>query len=157
MRILVCVKQTPELGNVRMQAGTGSIDRGGESVINPFDLYAMEAAVCLKEADSTVDITVLSMGPLSAESVLKDCLAFGADHAFLISSPAFAGADIRATAYILKAGIEMLEREQGPFDAIFCGSKTTDGGSAMLPPYLAELLRRSAATKSPRRRSARWA
>lgn len=146
MRILVCVKQTPEPGNIQMHADSGSIDRSDAAVINPFDLYAMEAAACMKDADSTVEITALSMGPLTADSVLKDCLALGADKAYLISTEAFAGADIRATACILKAAIEKLEREEGMFDAVFCGSKTIDGGTAMLPPYLGELLGRSIAT-----------
>ena len=146
IRILVCVKQVPEPGTVNMNPETGSIVREGKAVINPFDLYAMEAAARLKDQDETVQISALCMGPAEAASVLKDCMALGADKAWLVSGEEFAGADIRAAARILQAAIEKLEREEGSFDAIFCGSKTTDGGTAMLPPYLGTLLDRSVAT-----------
>ena len=89
MRILVCVKQVPEPGTVNMNPETGSIVREGKAVINPFDLYAMEAAARLKDQDETVQISALCMGPAEAASVLKDCMALGADKAWLVSGEEF--------------------------------------------------------------------
>ena len=97
MNIIVCVKQVPETTNVKINKDTNTIIReGNNSIINPFDLYAIEEAIRLKEAIGG-NVTAISMGIPQVEELLKEVIAIGADNAVLLSDKAFAGADTLAT------------------------------------------------------------
>lgn len=142
MNIIVCVKQTPEAGKGEMNPSTGTVIRTGrKQVINPFDLYAMEAALRVQEEAPDTRIIALSMGPGSAASVLRDCIGLGAETGYLVSDPAFAGSDVRGTAQVLARAVRVIEKREGiSADAVFCGAKTVDGGTSMLGPELAQFL-----------------
>lgn len=142
MNIVVCVKQTPEAGRGELDRFSGTVKRTeGRQVINPFDLYAMEAALRLQEQDPSTRIIAVSMGPESAGSVLRDCIALGADTGYLVTDPSFAGSDVRGTAHVLARAICVIgQLEHIQIDAVFCGAKTIDGGTSMLGPELAAIL-----------------
>ena len=136
MEIIVCIKQVPETRNVEVDEKTGVLRRDGvDSIMNPFDLYALETALRLKEAHGG-QVSVISMGPPQAESVIREAFMMGADQGFLLSDRAFAGADTLATAYTLAEGIKKI----GNFDLIVCGLQTTDGDTAQVGPGIGELL-----------------
>lgn len=133
MRIIVCVKQVPSTNEVNMDPVTNTIIREGiESVINPFDTYAVEEAIRIKSALGG-SIATISMGIPTVDELLRDTLALGADEALLLTDRAFAGADTLATAYTLANGIKKLT----PFDLIICGKQATDGDTAQVGPSLA--------------------
>lgn len=136
MEMLVCVKQVPDTTEVRIDPQTNTLIRQGvPSIVNPFDKNALEAALQLKEQHGG-KVTVVSMGPPQAKAALKECLAMGADQAYLISDRAFGGADTLATSYTLAAGI----RKLGSFDIILCGKQAIDGDTAQVGPEIAEHL-----------------
>jgi len=135
-KIIVLIKQVPDIEKVRFDVETGRIDRSSAPAeTNPFDLNALEAALRIKEEHGGV-VTVISMGPRQAESSLKDALARGADKAILLSDPKLAGADTIATARALAAAIKKISS----FDLILCGEKTVDGDTGQVGPEVAELL-----------------
>lgn len=137
MNSIVCVKQVPDSAELRVDAATNTLIREGESgVVNPFDGYALEAAVRFRERYGGA-VTALCMGPAGAEAALRSCVAAGADGAFLVSDRAFAGSDTLATSYILAAAIRHLEREAGAFDIIFCGKQAVDGDTGQVGPQIA--------------------
>lgn len=137
MKIAIMVKQVPDTKTVRMDEKTGTIVRNGsEAIINPLDLYALKAALALKEALPGSTITAVSMGPASAERALREVLALGADDACLICDRAAAGSDTKATATILAAALRYL----GPFDAVFTGERATDGDTGQVGPETASAL-----------------
>lgn len=136
MNIIVCVKQVPGTNEVKMNKETNTIIREGvEAIINPFDSYAIEEGVRLKERLGGA-VTVLSMGIPSVAGLLKETIALGADDAVLLSDRAFAGSDTLATAYALSMGIKKL----GQYDLIICGKQAIDGDTAQVGPSLAEKL-----------------
>ncbi|MEM2189160.1 MAG: electron transfer flavoprotein subunit beta/FixA family protein, partial [Nitrososphaerota archaeon] len=136
LRIIVLIKQVPDIEKVRFDVETGRIDRSSAPAeTNPFDLHALEAGLQIKEKLGG-SVTVISMGPRQAESSLKDALARGADRAILLTDPRLAGADTIATAKALAAAI----RKLGEFDLILCGEKTVDGDTGQVGPEVAELL-----------------
>ena len=136
MRIIVPVKMVPDMSQVKFDTEKGLVDRSSAgSEINPFDLYALEAAVQIKEKLGGT-VTALSMGPQHAEAILRDTLARGADSAVLLVDKAFAGADTLATSYTLASAI----RKLGEFDLIICGEKTVDGDTGQVGPGIAEHL-----------------
>lgn len=136
MNIIVCVKQVPASFEVKMNKETNTIIREGmESVINPFDLYAIEEAIRIKE-EFGGKATAISMGIPSVAEILKNAVAMGLDDAVLLSDKAFAGADSLATSYALSMGI----RNIGGYDLIICGKQATDGDTAQVGPSLAEKL-----------------
>ena len=136
MHIIVLAKQVPDIEKVQFQKDNGWVDRkSADAEINPFDLNALEAAQQLKEKLGAT-VTVLSMGPASAEAVLKEGIARDADRGILLTDDAFAGADTLATAYTLAAAI----RKIGAFDLILCGEKTVDGDTGQVGPAVAERL-----------------
>ena len=105
MHVVVCVKQVPDTTNVRINPKTNTLMREGvESIVNPFDEYALEQGLLLKDRHGA-RLTVISMGPPQATAVLREALARGADEAFLVSSRAFGGADTLATSYTLSQAI----------------------------------------------------
>ena len=137
MKILVCVKQVPDAKDVRLDPKTNTLAREGvEAIMNPYDRHALEEAVAIKEQQGG-KVTVITMGPPQAETVLREAIACGADEAVLVSDRAFAGADTWATAYTLAKAVETL----GGFDLILCGKQAIDGDTAQVGPGLARRLR----------------
>ena len=135
MKIAVCIKQVPSTNEVRLDPVTNTIIRDGrQSVTNPFDTYAVEAAVQIKEQLGG-ELTVLSMGIPSTERLLRDACSRGADKGVLLSDRAFAGADTLATSYALS-----LWCRTAGLDLILCGKMAVDGDTAQIGPELAEHL-----------------
>lgn len=136
MQIIVPIKQVPETSNVKMDPVTGTMIREGvEAIINPLDLYAIEAAIRLKEQFGG-HITTITMGPPKAEAALREAIAMGCDDAILLTDKAFAGADTWATSYTLAQCIRRL----GSFDLILCGERATDGDTGQVGPGIAAWL-----------------
>lgn len=134
LKILVCVKQVPDIDLVKMDPETGNLVRDGvPSMMNPLDMNALEAALRLKE-DMGGEITAITMGPPAAESVLRECLALGADRAVLVTGREFGGADTLSTSYV----IAKAARQLGDYDLIFCGKETLDGATGQMGSQLAE-------------------
>ncbi|MCL2548309.1 MAG: electron transfer flavoprotein subunit beta/FixA family protein [Symbiobacteriaceae bacterium] len=142
MNILVCIKQVPNTQAIAIDPKTNTLIREGvESILNPFDGYALEAAARLQDEHPEVRIYTLSMGPPQAEAVLRESLAIAADTAYLISDPLFGGSDTLATSYILSQGIQRIcELEGISFAMIFCGKQAIDGDTAQVGPQIAERL-----------------
>jgi len=137
MKILVLVKQVPETDSLAIDPETGTVVRSeATSIVNPLDLYALEAALAIKDARAEARITALSMGPPAAAVALKEAVAMGCDDAVLVTGREFAGADTWATARTLAAAIRRL----GPFDLVFCGEKATDGDTGQVGPEVAAFL-----------------
>ncbi|UCH80133.1 MAG: electron transfer flavoprotein subunit beta/FixA family protein [Nitrospiraceae bacterium] len=135
MNIIVCIKQVPDTAEIKINPETNTLMREGvPSIINPFDLNAIEAALQIRE-QSGGKISVLTMGPPQAEASLRDAIAMGADEAVLLSDKAFAGSDTWATSYTLAKAIEKLGA-----DIIFCGKQAIDGDTAQVGPETAEFL-----------------
>jgi electron transfer flavoprotein beta subunit len=136
VKIIVPVKQVPESSNVKMDPETGTLIRAGlETVVNPLDLYALEAALRLKEQYGGT-VSALSMGPPQALKVLKEAVAMGCDEGFLISDRNFGGSDTHATSYTLSQAI----RGMGGWDIIIAGERATDGDTAQVGPGIAAWL-----------------
>ncbi len=136
MKIVVCIKQVPDTTNVKLDEETGTMKREGvESIINPFDAYALEEGVRLKETHGG-EVVALSMGPPQAENALREAVSLGADDAVLLSDRAFAGSDTLATSYTLSRAIEKL----GEVDLVLCGKQATDGDTAQVGPGIATAL-----------------
>ncbi|MCL2145526.1 MAG: electron transfer flavoprotein subunit beta/FixA family protein [Endomicrobia bacterium] len=136
MNIIVCIKQVPNTTNVQIDAETGRLKREGvESIINPFDEYAIEEGVRLKERTGGKCI-VVTMGPPQAEAALREAISRGVDEAVLVSDRAFGGADTLATSYALSSAIKKI----GDYNVILCGKQATDGDTAQVGPGIAEML-----------------
>lgn len=136
MKIIVCIKQVPETTSVKIDPKTNTLIREGvKSIINPFDMNAIECALQLKESHSG-EVVAISMGPPQAEEALREAISLGIDEAILLSDKAFAGADTLATSYTLSMGIKKI----GNFDLIICGKQAIDGDTAQVGPELAEML-----------------
>jgi len=136
MHFIVCIKQVPNTTNVQLDPITNTLKREGvESIINPFDEYAIEEAVRLKERIGG-KTTVITMGPPQAENILREALARGIDSAILVSDRAFAGADTWATSYTLAMAIKKI----GDYSLILTGKQATDGDTAQVGPGVAEML-----------------
>lgn len=137
MKILVCVKQVPDTNEVKIDPVKGTLIRDGvPSILNPDDANALEAALMLKDKDPDVEIAVLTMGPPQAGYMLRECLAMGADEAYLLSDRAFGGADTCATSTTIAAGIRKVEG----VDVIFAGRQAIDGDTAQVGPQVAQRL-----------------
>jgi electron transfer flavoprotein beta subunit len=138
MKIVICVKQVPEITNVRVNPETGTLMREGvASILNPFCEYALDHAVKLKAAHPETEIIAVSMGPPQAESALMRCLELGADRAILVSDRKFAGADTWATALTLAA---VIRKAVPDVDLILVGKQAIDGDTAQVGPEIAEIL-----------------
>lgn len=134
LKILVCVKQVPDLNLVKMDPATGNLVRAGvPTLLNPLDANALEAAVLTKEKYGG-EVTVITMGPPVAESTLRECIAVGADKAVLITGRPFGGADTLSTSYAIKMAADMEDR----YDLIFAGKESADGATGQMGPQLAE-------------------
>ena len=133
MNIFVCVKQVPDTAEMKIDPVTNNLVRDGvTNIMNPYDQYALETALEIKDSMGA-KVTVITMGPPHAESVLKDCLAVGADEAILVSDRAFGGADTLATSAALAETI----RHLGIPDLIMCGRQAIDGDTAQVGPEIA--------------------
>ena len=136
MEILVCIKQVPGSNKVEVDPVTGVLKRdGADSKMNPYDLFALECGLLLKEKYGG-RVSVITMGPPQAKAVLYEAFAMGADEGAIISDRSFGGADVLATSYTLSQGIKKF----GKFDLIICGLQTTDGDTAQVGPEVSEAL-----------------
>lgn len=136
MKIVVCMKQVPASSQVEIDPETGAMKRmSGDTRTNPYDLFALETALNIREQVGG-SVTVLTMGPMQAEEMIRDAYAMGADDAVILSDKKFAGADVLATSYALSQGIQVI----GDVDLIICGRQTTDGDTAQVGPAIAEHL-----------------
>jgi electron transfer flavoprotein beta subunit len=139
LNLIVLVKQVPDTHNITGEAMTpeGTVNRAAlPAVFNPDDLYALEAALQIKDANPGTKVNVVSMGPPAAAAVLKECLYRGADFTALVSDRGFAGADTLATSYALKCAINKIRA----FDLVLCGRQAIDGDTAQVGPQTAEKL-----------------
>ena len=136
MYIVVPIKQVPETSNVKMDPETGTMIRSAsEAIVNPLDLYALEAALQVRERTGG-RITVITMGPSSAAKVLKEAIAMGCDDAIHLSDRAFGGSDTWATSYTIASAIKKL----GKVDLVIAGERATDGDTGQVGPGLASWL-----------------
>ncbi len=135
MNIIVCIKQVPDTAEIKINPETNTLMREGvPSIINPFDLNAIEAAIQIKE-EVGGKVTALTMGPPQAETALREAVSMGVDEVVLLSDRAFAGSDTWATSYTLAKAIKKLGA-----DIIFCGKQAIDGDTAQVGPETAEFL-----------------
>ncbi|MCL5422055.1 MAG: electron transfer flavoprotein subunit beta/FixA family protein [Nitrospirae bacterium] len=135
MNIVVCIKQVPDTAEVRINPETNTLIRDGvASIINPYDMHAIEAALQIREKAGG-KVIVITMGPPQAEAALRDALAMGADDAVLLTDRAFAGSDTLATSYTLSKAISKIGT-----DIIICGKQAIDGDTAQVGPEIAEFL-----------------
>lgn len=135
MNIVVCVKQVVDTeAEKRLDPDSWRLDRSVDSILNPYDEYAVEEALLLQEAHGG-EVTVLCMGPEEADEAIRKALAMGADGAVLVSDAALAGSDVQGTAYALAEALKTLQ-----FDMVIFGSRSTDGETGCVPAAVAELL-----------------
>jgi electron transfer flavoprotein beta subunit len=135
MDIVVCVKQVVDTeAEKRLDPGTWCLDRSVNSILNPYDEYAVEEALLIKEVAGG-QVTVLCMGPDDATDAVRKALAMGADEAVLVSDPALAGSDAQATATVLAAAVKTVA-----CDLMLFGCRSTDGETGAVPAAVAELL-----------------
>ncbi|MBM4148921.1 MAG: electron transfer flavoprotein subunit beta/FixA family protein [Lentisphaerae bacterium] len=133
MHFVVCIKQVPDTTEVRIDPKTNTLMREGvASIINPFDVYAIEEGIRLRERVGG-KVTVITMGPPQAEAALREAISMGADEAILVSDRAFAGSDTWATSYTLSMAI----RKIGDASVIICGKQASDGDTAQVGPGIA--------------------
>jgi electron transfer flavoprotein beta subunit len=139
MHFVCCIKQVPDTAEVKIDPQTNTLIRSGvESISNPFDLVALEAALRLK-GQYGGKVTALCMGPPQAEQVLREALSLGADETILLSDRLFAGADTLATSYALAKALERLNRHL-PVDLVLCGKQAIDGDTGQTGPNIATRL-----------------
>lgn len=137
MKIVLCVKQVPDTSDIKWTENNTIQREGLESIINPYDVYAIEAALNVKEKFDDVEITALTMGPAQAKDMLRKVLAAGADNAVLLSDKKFAGADTYATG---KTIAQAIKSKLADFDLIVCGQFAIDGDTAQTGPSIANFL-----------------
>ncbi len=136
MNVVVCIKQVPGTTAVKIDPKTNTLVREGvKSIINPFDTYALEEGVRIKEK-TTGKVTVISMGPPQAEEALKEAISLGADHGILLSDRAFGGSDTLATSYVLAKAVSKI----GQYDLVICGRQTLDGDTGQVGPEMTQRL-----------------
>ncbi len=133
MHTVVCIKQVPDTTNVKINPETNTLIREGvQSVVNPFDSYAIEEAVRIKEKTGC-KVTALTMGPPQAEAILREAISLGADAGILLSDRAFAGSDTWATSYTLASALKKI----GDVSIVLCGKQASDGDTAQVGPGIA--------------------
>lgn len=139
MHIVVCIKQVPDSAQIRVHPVTNTIMRQGvPAIVNPYDLFALEEALRLKDQYGA-RVTVLCMGPPQAEAALRKAISFGADDAILVTDRAFAGSDTLATSFALASAIKKIQEDM-PVDIVFAGKQTIDGDTAQVGPGIAKRL-----------------
>ena len=135
MNIVVCVKQVVDTeAQVKLDPSSWRVDRSVTCILNPYDEYAVEEALRIKEAHGG-EVTALCMGPDTATDAVRKALAMGADKAVLVSDAALAGSDVQGTAYVLAEALKTLE-----WDLIIFGVRSTDGETGCVPAAVAERL-----------------
>lgn len=133
MHIVVCIKQVPDTADVKIDPKTNTLIREGVvSIINPFDMYAIEEGLRLKEKLGG-KVTAITMGPPQAENALREAIAMGVDAGILVSDRAFAGSDTWATSYTLSLALKKI----GDYGVILCGKQASDGDTAQVGPGIA--------------------
>lgn len=133
MNIVVCIKQVPDTADVRINPETNTLVREGvDSIVNPFDTYAIEEGVRIRERLGAGKVTVLSMGPPQVQAALREAISVGADEAILLSDRAFAGADTWSTSLTLALALRRI-----PFDLVLAGKQAIDGDTAQVGPGIA--------------------
>lgn len=142
MHIVVCVKQTPAATNIPIDLATGKLKTEGlVYAINPFDEYAVEEALRIKERIAGSTISVLSVGPDRAEEAIRSALALGCDQGFLITDPKFDNSDPSGTAYVLSLAINKISQtDKGNVHLVLCGKQTNDGETGQVAGALAAWL-----------------
>lgn len=136
-KIIVCIKQVPDTNDIKWTEHNTIQREGLDSIINPYDISAIQFANNFKYVLDDVKIIAVSMGPQQAQDVLKEALAIGADEAYLLSDKRFSAADTLATAYTLSQFIKNICSD---FNLIICGQQAIDGDTAQTPSSLAEKL-----------------
>jgi len=140
MHIVVCIKQVPDSAQIRVHPVTNTIMRQGvPTIINPYDLFALEEALRLRDKHGG-EVTVLTMGPPMAEDSLRKALTYGADRAVLLTDRYFAGSDTLATSFALAQAIRKIGETWGTPDVVFAGKQTIDGDTAQVGPGIARRL-----------------
>ena len=136
MNICVCIKQVPASSNVKIDPVNGTLVRDGNNTkMNPYDLYAIETALRVKEMKES-QVRAITMGPPAATDILREAVWMGCDDGYLLTDRKFAGADVVATAFTLSQGIKYM----GKYDLVVCGKQTTDGDTAQVGAELAHFL-----------------
>ncbi|HEY8346154.1 MAG TPA: electron transfer flavoprotein subunit beta/FixA family protein [Symbiobacteriaceae bacterium] len=131
------MKQVPDSREIRIDTKTGTLIREGvPSIMNPYDLHGLEAALRLKEQFGG-RVTVVTMGPPMAAKVLKQAVGLGADEGVLVTDRKFSGADTLATSYVLAEAIKKIAATWGPVDMVICGKQTIDGDTGQVGPGIA--------------------
>lgn len=134
MNIIVCIKYVPLICSEKAKSGSILDREKTTQVINPYDLYALEAALEIRDRlGGKAYITTLSMGPITIEDNLRQMYYLGVDQVILLSDKTFAGADTLATGYTLQKAVEKIEK----FDLIICGQQSADGDTGQVGPILA--------------------
>lgn len=137
MKILVCVKQVPDTNEVKIDPVKGTLIREGvPSILNPDDANALEAALAIKDEKPDTSVVVVTMGPPQAIYMLRECLAMGADKAYLLSCRNFGGADTYATSNTIATAIKKI----GDVDIVLAGRQAIDGDTAQVGPQVAQRL-----------------
>ncbi len=138
MRIIVCIKQVPDTSEMKFDSESKTIIRDGvQNIVNPFDLYAIEEALRIKEKDpENTEIIAITMGPPAAEGALREVISMGVDKGYLISDRLFAASDTLATSYALSQAIKKI----GDYDLVLFGKQAIDGDTAQVGPGVAEFL-----------------
>ena len=131
MKIVVLIKQVPDTTDVKIDPVTNTLIREGvESIINPFDMYAIEEAIRTRERLEGFTVVAISMGPPQAVAALREAISMGCDEGILLSDRKFAGSDTWATSYTIAQAIKKL----GDCHIVFCGKQASDGDTAQVGP-----------------------
>lgn len=137
MKIVLCIKQVPDTSDIKWTENNTIQREGLESIINPYDVYAIESALKLKRSYENIEITALTMGPAQAEEMLRKTIALGVDNGILLTDKKFAAADTYATGKTIGTAIT----EKIPdYDLIICGQFAVDGDTAQTGPSIANTL-----------------
>jgi electron transfer flavoprotein beta subunit len=137
LHIVVCIKQVPDSREIRIDPNTNTLVRQGvPAIVNYFDLHGLEEALRIKD-QLGARVTVVSMGPPSAEKAMQQCISMGADDTVLVSDRGFAGADTLATSYVVALTIQKIAETVAPVDIVFCGKQTLDGDTGQVGPGVA--------------------
>jgi len=135
MNIAVCVKQVIDTeAEKKLDPVTWRLDRNVTCILNPYDEYAVEEALRIKEAHGG-EVTAVCMGPQKAEDAVRKSLAMGVDSAVLVVDEALAGSDVQATAYVLAEALKGIQ-----WDLVIFGVRSTDGETGCVPAAVAERL-----------------
>ncbi len=136
MNVVVCIKQVPETGAIKLTGPVQTLKREGVNmIVNPFDQYAIEEAIRIKERDGGT-ITAVCMGEAKGKEAVREAIAMGADAGMLLADPAFTDSDTLGTARVLAQGLKRLEGAT----LIILGRQAVDGASGQVGPQLAEEL-----------------